>query len=83
MILSGTGGEQFRGFLVQARTVADGSPVGVFIDNGDDQTLSSCLPPEVRHSHIVASVPGLPCYVRVLICGGGDNAVKTGKAWAD
>ena len=24
----------------------------------------------------LASVPGLPRYVRVLICGGGDNAVK-------
>ena len=23
----------------------------------------------------IASVPGLPCYVRVLICGGGDNAI--------
>ena len=34
---------------------------------------------------VVASVPGLPCYVHVLICGGGNNAVnlKTGKAWAD
>ena len=31
----------------------------------------------------IALVPGLPRYVRVLICGGGDNAVKTGKAWAD
>ena len=47
MTLSGSGGEQFRGFLVQARTVADGSPVGVFTDNGDDQALSSCTPAEV------------------------------------
>ena len=47
MTLSGSGGEQFRGFLVQARSMADGSPVGVFTDNGDDQTLSSCSPPEV------------------------------------
>ena len=47
VILSGSGGEQFRGFLVQARAVADGSPVGTFIDNGDGQTLSSCNPPEV------------------------------------
>ena len=45
--LSGSGGELFRGFLVQARSMADGSPVGVFTDNGDDQTLSSCSPPEV------------------------------------
>ena len=35
------------------------------------------------HVYTLASVPGLPRYVRVLICGGGDNAVKTGKAWAD
>ena len=47
MTLSGSGGEEFRGFLVQARTVADGSPVGVFTDNGDDQKLSSCTPPQV------------------------------------
>ena len=46
--LSGSGGEEFRGFLVQARTVADGSPVGVFTDNGDDQKLSSCTPSEVE-----------------------------------
>ena len=46
--LSGSGGEQFRGFLVQARTVADGTPVGTFIDNGDDQALSSCTPVEVK-----------------------------------
>ena len=45
--LSGSGGELFRGFLVQARSMADGSPVGVFTDNGDNQTLSSCSPPEV------------------------------------
>ena len=32
---------------------------------------------------VLASVPGLPRYVRVLICGGGNNAVRTGKAWAD
>ena len=50
--LSESGGEQFRGFLVQARTVADDSPVGVFTDNGPDQTLSVCSPPEV-------SAPGL------------------------
>ena len=45
--LSGSGGVQFRGFLVQARTMADGSPVGVFTDNGEDQALSSCTPAEV------------------------------------
>ena len=47
MTLSGSGGEQFRGFLVQARTMADGSPVGVFTNNGPDQTLSACDTPEV------------------------------------
>ena len=47
MTLSGSGGEQFRGFLVQARTMADGSPVGVFTDNGADQKLSACDTPEV------------------------------------
>ena len=50
--LSGSGGEEFRGFLVQARTVADGSPVGVFTDNGDDQKLSSCTPQEVWPGNI-------------------------------
>ena len=45
--LSGSGGVQFRGFLVQARTMADGSPVGVFTDNGADQKLSACDTPEV------------------------------------
>ena len=45
--LSGSGGEQFRGFLVQARAAADGSPVGTFTEIGVDQTLSSCSPPEV------------------------------------
>ena len=45
--LSGSGSEQFTGFLVQARSVADGSPVGVFTDNGVDQALSSCSPIEV------------------------------------
>ena len=35
------------------------------------------------HCYLVASDPGLPRYVRILICGGGDNAVKMGKAWAD
>ena len=47
MTLSGSGGEQFRGFLVQARIVADGSPVGAFMDNGADVRISSCSPPEV------------------------------------
>ena len=51
--LSGSGGEQFRGFLVQARTMADGSPVGVFTDNGPDQKLSSCATPEVSRTVLV------------------------------
>ena len=37
----------FRGFLVRAMTVADGSPVGVFTANEDSQKLSSCTPAEV------------------------------------
>ena len=49
MELSGSGGEQFRGFLVQARTILDGSPVGVFTDTGGDQKLSACSPSEVQH----------------------------------
>ena len=56
MTLSGSGGEQFRGFLVQARTMADGSPVGVFTDNGDDQKLSSCDTPEVEIERVMRSV---------------------------
>ena len=48
MTLSGSGGEQFRGFLVQARIMADDSPVGVFTDNGANQKLSSCDTPEVE-----------------------------------
>ena len=53
MTLSGSGGEQFRGFLVQARTMADGSPVGVFTDNGADQKLSTCDTPEVGKTVLV------------------------------
>ena len=53
MTLSGSGGEQFRGFLVQARTMADGSPVGVFTDNGADQKLSACATPEVSRTVVV------------------------------
>ena len=45
--LSGSGGEVFRGFLVQVRTVADGSPIGVFHDVGADYNLSVCSPAEV------------------------------------
>ena len=56
--LSGSGGEEFRGFLVQARTVADDSPVGTFIDNGDDQALSSCTPPDVSQSQLHIHISG-------------------------
>ncbi|CAI8039689.1 Reelin domain-containing protein 1 [Geodia barretti] len=56
LTLSGSGGEQFRGFLVQARAVADGFPVGTFIDGGDDQTLSSCDPPESAVTHTNSSL---------------------------
>ena len=52
--LSGSGGEQFRGFLVQARAVADGSPVGTFIDNGGHQVFSSCTPSEVSRKYASA-----------------------------
>ena len=40
-------GEGFKGFLVQARALADNSPVGEFISLGPDQQLSYCLPREV------------------------------------
>lgn len=40
--LSGSEGEQFTEFQVQARTVEDNAQFGVFIDNGDDQELRSC-----------------------------------------
>ena len=46
-------------------------------------TQQNCLSCIRDSGYTVASVPGLPRYVRVLICGGGDNAVKTGTAWAD
>ncbi|CAI8037842.1 Neurogenic locus notch homolog protein 1 [Geodia barretti] len=59
LTLSGSGGEQFRGFLVQARALADGSPVGTFIDNRDDQTLSSCNPPESAVTHSSSSLKSL------------------------
>ena len=40
--LSGTGGFDFRGLLVQARSVADDSPVGSFAPVDDRTRLSSC-----------------------------------------
>ena len=49
VILSGFEGEYFRGFLVEARTVLDGSPVGAFnTNNSKDQATSSCTPAEVN-----------------------------------
>ena len=45
--LSGTGGEQFRGLLVQGRQVADGSPVGTFINFDSNTQASQCSPPTV------------------------------------
>ena len=33
----------------------------------------------VPNAKRLASVPDLPRYVRILICGGGNNAVKTGR----
>ena len=55
--LSGSGGKQFRGFLVQARTVADGSPVGAFADIGQDQALSCCTPAEVLENRADSESP--------------------------
>ena len=39
-MLSGTANDtNFRGFLVQGRTMADNSPIGTFTNNGGDQQL--------------------------------------------
>ena len=45
--LSGMGGEQFRGLLVQGRQVAEGSPVGTFINFDSNTQASQCTPPMV------------------------------------
>ena len=45
--LSGMNSEQFRGLLVQGRQVADGSPVGTFINFGPNTQASQCTPPTV------------------------------------
>ena len=47
VMLSG-GGEEFRGFLVQARVVADESPAGSFSDFTHNSEESLCTPYEVR-----------------------------------
>ena len=44
--LSGMGA-QFRGLMVQARTLADGSPVGSFSAFTTNTRASVCTPPEV------------------------------------
>ena len=42
-------GESYRGLLVQARIVADGSPVGVFsVPSGAEYKLSACPLANVR-----------------------------------
>ena len=46
VVLSGT--EQFRGLLVQARAVADDSPVGSFAATAGVTRLSSCERADVR-----------------------------------
>ena len=45
--------EFFRGLLVQGRTVADGSPVGEFIDDNPNTRLSSCTQQEVHESSFI------------------------------
>lgn len=50
VVLNGTGAS-FRGYLVQARTVADESPVGSYIASDVGQRLSSCPIPEVNTNH--------------------------------
>ena len=36
--------------------MADGSPVGSFIESGDDQKLGNCTPPEVLIRELVDSL---------------------------
>ena len=57
--------------------------VTITLGRGENAYGTKAVPFEQAQCYILASVPGLPRYVRVLICGGGDNAVKTEKAWAD
>ena len=45
----------FRGVLVQARQVADSSPIGRFTIIDDNTKLSACTPPEVSMQSITAS----------------------------
>ena len=60
VVLSGNA-TLFRGFLVQARTLADGSPVGTFTASGTDQRLSSCADPEV-------TLLPLLCVLATILC---------------
>lgn len=43
------GRSSFRGFILQARTLADETPVGSFAVFDGPVKLSSCSPPDVRH----------------------------------
>ena len=48
MSINGTGGEQFRGFLIQARQMSnDANRVGSFATVGNMSRLSSCTPSTV------------------------------------
>ena len=49
-------GRIFKGFLVQARTVADGSPVGEFLVSASitaSYQLGSCTAAAVSHSKVI------------------------------
>ena len=39
MLSGGTENQDFRGFIIQARRVADDSPVGLFVDDDDYHLL--------------------------------------------
>lgn len=39
MYLQSNNGTSFRGFMIQARTVADESPAGYFVNNGTEYQL--------------------------------------------
>lgn len=47
--LTGNAGENFRGFLIQTRTVADdNTPIGTFtVNDATNSRLSSCTPSNV------------------------------------
>ena len=64
--LSGMGGEEFRGLLVQGRQVAGGSPVGRFINFAPNTQASQCTPPTVLTyipvGHSLSYTPFTPSY---------------------